>query len=397
MDFRVTILLQALNKVKDPKLDLSNEQWDQCLKFASEHGLECVFFDYYNRFFSQIFKATKIYKEWQNLVVHRIFWGRTSEVQALKMINKLIAQDIFVVVLKGIDLATYYDKPENRTMSDMDILIHPDDIDQADSIFKDFDYVHAVEDDTDKERIYYPNKDGYFFEVHYALFKKKVSAYTEKFSQIALESAVFSNKLGVHVLEPTVSTAYMISHMVKHLYGTGIGLKGLYDLAIYVNAQKNNIKKDKLIEYLEGLHMLKSGAYILACAERYLQSNFMIDFPIDEDICKNLFGIITRSGDTGMREEYLIEQRYEDLVKSRQKKVKKKMHRFAFVFLPLDQMKRRYPQLNTLPWLLPFFWGVRVIRVIFKSRQNLTKWIRRDIDHRIIITHKETISFLKEE
>ncbi len=142
--------------------------------------------------------------------------------------------------------------------------------------------------------------------------------------------------------------------------------------------------------------MLKSGVYILACAERYLQSNFMIDFPIDEDICKTFWHYYAFWWHRHA-EEYLIEQRYEDLVKSRQKKVKKKVHRFAFVFLPLDQMKRRYPQLNTLPWLLPFF-GECEWFVWFSSHvKNLTKWIRRDIDHRIIITHKETISFLKEE
>ena len=397
MDFRVTMLLQALNKTKKPNVVLSEQQWDQCIDFAAEHGLECVFFDYYNPWFDPKFKLTSVYKKWKMYIVHQIFWTKASEEKAVKVLSQLKTEGIFTVILKGIDLATYYDKPENRVMSDMDLLISPNDIEKTEQVFKSLNYIHAKEEDTDKERIYYPTTEGYFFEVHHALFKKKMSSYTDKFSNIALNTAIYSEKLEFNVLEPSVSTAYMVIHMAKHLYGTGIGLKGLYDLSIYLKAQKKNINEEKLVEYLKSFNMLRTGAYIIACADKYLQSNFNMDYPIDETICNNLFGMITRAGDTGMREEYAIEQRYEDLAQKKMDSSKKSMHRLQFVFLPLKQMRRRYPFLNTHSWLLPFFWGVRIFRVLFKSRQNFIKWIRHDINHDHIFIHKETLKYLKED
>lgn len=397
MDFRVMMLLQALNQIKEPKVELSHEQWNQCLQFAAEHGLECVFFDYYQLFFPDDFKQSDIYQKWQGKIIHRLFWTKQSERRAREVLAQLEKQGVFAIVLKGIDCASYYIKPENRTMSDMDIFLHWDDLEQADKVFQSLDYIHAQDQDTDKEYIYYPKEEGYFFEVHFALFKKELSDYTQAFGYNALQTAVRSKDGEFNVLEPTLATAYMLVHMVKHLYGTGIGLKGLYDLALYVRAQKGHIDEQKLKLYLTKFHMLKTGAYILACANRFLASGFVLDYEIQDAFCNNLFGIIARSGDTGMREEYVIEQRYEVLAQGPYKGKKDKMHLLTFVFLPLDQMKKRYSSLNKHSWLLPVFWGVRIVRVVFKSRQNLKKWIRRDINHRNIMTHQETITFLKEE
>lgn len=41
-------------------------------------------------------------------------------------------------------------------------------------------------------------------------------------------------------------------------------------------------------------------------------------------------------------------------------------------FVPLAEMKRRYPRLHSAPWLLPVYWGLRIGRIVFLERYKVS-------------------------
>ena len=50
---------------------------------------------------------------------------------------------------------------------------------------------------------------------------------------------------------PTYEIVYLLYHLAKHLDTSGIGLRSMLDIGIYLNANKEKINKEELLSYLK--------------------------------------------------------------------------------------------------------------------------------------------------
>lgn len=177
------------------------------------------------------------------------------------ILNALNEQHIKHIIVKGMSYAKCYRQKEFRTMSDMDLIITSDKIEEADKILKKLGGKLDYEASNEKVYCYRINKTA--IEIHtsigYAHYFNRSYDYEEYF-QKAIDGSVCM-KGETYEFSPYYKIVYAIFHMAKHLYESGCGVRMLTDLAVLVEYYREELDMKKLWAELKdmGLYKFASG------------------------------------------------------------------------------------------------------------------------------------------
>ena len=98
--------------------------------------------------------------------------GQSRHISGLSIVfNKIIEENIPVIVLKGLVVRDFYPQPDQRTMSDADILVHKDDVEKVKNLLIDMGYIF-LEDHKASHHIALVHHKYPMVEVHWNLFKR---------------------------------------------------------------------------------------------------------------------------------------------------------------------------------------------------------------------------------
>lgn len=99
--------------------------------------------------------------------------GQSRHISGLsEVLAKINEREIPVIVLKGLVVREFYPQPDQRSMSDADILVHKDDVETVKQILIDMGYVF-LEDHKASHHIALVHHKYPVVEVHWHLFKRE--------------------------------------------------------------------------------------------------------------------------------------------------------------------------------------------------------------------------------
>ena len=278
-----------------------------------------------------------------------------QEKEAEELSELFVKSDIKHCFLKGAKVSKYYDNPEMRFMLDMDVFIEPGKAEDAKKILVERGYKY--ENYEDAKDAGYVKKPFLNFELHKELkydYDKGYDYYKGAFRRMVISE----NGCTMNMTDEDFYV-YILSHSAHHFESAGTGIKSIVD-HYYLNKK---LKPECNSEILEKA-LEETGLTVFNNKMDELIECWFCDKPFNDDV-KETTDYIILSGVFGTEANYylsgIIRGEYTE---------KKSSYFITRLFLPLYLMKKRYPILKKLPFLLPIMWVVR----IFSSISNRKKY-----------------------
>lgn len=270
--------------------------------------------------------------------------------------EKLEREGIYHMFLKGAVLKDLYPAPELREMSDIDVMIYDHNLDRARKVLEGMGF-HLLE--SVKHHDIYRKEPWLVLELHNALYDKDVDR---------IQYEHFQNKSNLKPKEgrkyalqftPEDFYVYLISHMAKHFYETGCGIRNLVDVYIYRKHYENSWDETVIADELKKCGLTAFEARIHTLARVWLggeeadsYSRMLFSYMVD---C-GIYG----KGEYGMWGQFAL--------LNKDKSIKHQSYaKWWYYFPPRGYMQRDYPWLKKYPALLSVAWIIRAIHGLFSK------------------------------
>lgn len=286
-------------------------------------------------------------------------------------------------ILKGTIMKNIYPSPEMREMSDIDLVVYDESLDSAAKIMEEMGYEnHGLV----KHHMIFSKGSKLLVEVHWCLFdsnagKKQHLYFKDNFRAKLRDGAEYTYEFGFEDFY-----VYMISHMAKHFFETGCGIRNLVDIYIYVNKYGDAMNKEYLDKELKECGIWDFEKNMRNLAFKWLDNEELDSFN------ENLFEYMVESGIYGKRENGIWSQLAKE---TSSRKSNAKIH---FYFPSINFMKEKYPWLEKTPFLLPVGWVIRGVTGISRKearehRENLENSDKEKVEKMLDIYHKLNLEF----
>ena len=275
-----------------------------------------------------------------------------QEKEAEELSDLFVQGQIKHSFLKGMKVARFYDNPDMRFMLDMDVYIEPSKVDDVKKILENRGYVYDnYEDEKDAG---YVKKPFLNFELHKELkydYDKGYEYYKGAFDRMVISENGFTMNMTNEDFY-----VYILSHAAHHFEKAGTGIKTVVD-HFYLKRELKPLCNELLLENaLKETGLTVFGQRMDALAEFWFGDGNGDESLIEMGeyiILSGVFGNETNDYLSG-----IIRGDYTE---------KKSSYFLSRLFLPYKLMKKRYPILKKLPFLLPLMWIIRFFSALGNS------------------------------
>ncbi|MDR4969216.1 MAG: nucleotidyltransferase family protein, partial [Acholeplasmataceae bacterium] len=221
------------------------------------------------------------------------FYGYVSrdakQIKAIEEIDQILNENkIDHIFLKGSKLKKLYPESYMRAMGDIDLLIKDHDLEKTHQVLKEHQ-IKNISRSRQHDIFEFPNK--IIFEVHPILYK----AFNDKYSNLFENPWEYSIKVHQHLYKFTheFEMAYLTYHLAKHMDSSGIGIRSILDLGIYLNAYEKDIDEALLDQYLEQSNMKLFYKSMIELNRRYFDFNYNYSLHQQQVLDENTFREMT--------------------------------------------------------------------------------------------------------
>ncbi len=288
-------------------------------------------------------------------------------------------------VLKGAITKTLYPSPEMREMSDVDLVVYDESLDKAAKVLEEMGYKnHGII----KHHMILDSPTGVHVEIHWCLFDqnadhKQFIYFKDNFKATLKEGCQYTYEFGTDDFY-----VYMISHMAKHFFETGCGVRNLLDIYVYRGRLGDKMNEAYLQQELE-----KCGIRDFEAHMRELAFIWMDDKECPE-FFESLFAYMADSGIYGKNENGVWSQLAKEVDEGGGNV---RMH---YYFPSLKFMEEKYPWLKKAPFLLPTAWFIRGVSAAFSTesrrhKKELDGADRQEVERMLDMYHRLNLKFRK--
>lgn len=259
------------------------------------------------------------------------------------------------IIVKGVEIAALYPVPALRSMGDADIVVHPEDMKQADAALRELGF-----------RLEYGYwKNGFEVELHDCLMEYEgdnAPAYYAYFNDFWQYVEGGKLRWEFHFL-------YLVSHLRKHIMSAGVGLRQFMDLAIVADYMRESADWGWIEQELQKVNLLDFARTCLAFCRRW----FGLDSPIAPAAISDEFFLqatrkIFLDGVFGHdNEDNKVTKLAKTAYHNRGNGVLSKLKFVIGYAFPSYESLRSvsyYSFVNGRKYLLPLAWGYRIVRVL---------------------------------
>lgn len=292
--------------------------------------------------------------------------GMIQEYEFQTLLEGMERDGIDCLPLKGWVMRDYYPDPLMRSMGDLDVLIREMDRQRMQEWMEAKGYTlknnrNPVHDEYQKPPCAFVELHRYLIDIHY-LWKLNTRWVSELEQQIWNPDTLAENQKHIHKMRDEDFYIYHLLHFYKHFLYAGSGIRPVLDVFIflrskpdldrvYLDQQLKKMRLEPFARKIEGLAAAWFGGGAIGKEER------------------EVLAWLTASGTYGDQAAMDVIRIASDGKDSLQKNIRS-MQRTRI--LPgLAMMQKRYPRLNRHPWLLPLYWVIRAMRVIFFEREKI--------------------------
>lgn len=384
---------------------VKNVDWKVIYQTAKEQEVATVIYPVVKQLGSKNLTEEDIMDKWKKSTIMGALWQKRSLEKFGKTLEQLNKAGIQVMALKGLMLRDLYPTKDLRGMTDVDILIHSEDLDKAERLLLELGY---AEDHRDLKHILFLKKDNIPIEVHWLLvdlfYFKKASEFEKAVWENTKPYEFLGNKMVVASLENNI--LHLCLHMAVHFAYSGFGLRQLCDLVILVEKNEGNIDWKAFLEKVDKTNLNNFVIAIFDVCRRLLDFNVpnilknhdsSNDIYIDMIIQSIFFGGVYE-GNLGKTRFAHVDGELLEFYENNNvnNNLTEKVKYFLKFFFPLpSKLSKRYTYAKKIPIFLPVAWGHRIAYGIFrkdfdnekkgmfllgnsdliKERMNLFKWL----------------------
>lgn len=354
-------ILKAFATDSSPELNIDAVDFQELFELAKKHsviGIVSYMLNKYSCFEDEAVKS-KFMHEYDRTVMQMS--GR--EYAAERIVAMLNSLSIPHILFKGMKVSEAYPIPQLRTFGDVDIIIHPQDVNRVCSEMKAQGYEHKVTD-AGVVNDFKKNREHYEFHTNLNVSNLKDSEYFRAIWENTVETEGFTKSFNHNF-----HLSYLISHLEKHVYGKGAGLRMYLDIALYVKKYAREINLDAVRDTLSACGLGTFFNTVLYVCKKW----FSMDVPswvtpLEEDTYEKFFVFTMEGGVFGERcAERILDISLRREMEKGGKAVKLRLFMIK-LFPPFSELSRLYPRYRGKPILAPVAWFNHIFR-FFKDRK----------------------------
>ncbi|MEG1719776.1 MAG: nucleotidyltransferase family protein [Clostridia bacterium] len=341
------------------KADITSMNLEEIYEISNVNNLVAVIFTV----IKDELKDEVLYNKFNAGYFAHVMKQTNQRLETNKLIERLNAEKIEHILIKGIVMCQIYTPPELRGMGDIDIIIEPSSRKKVDKIFAEMGYKATCE----VEPVYTYAKNKIEFEIHSGVVHYAVTAsYDIQKNCLTFLKDIWNNKEKVsgytYVLNKNYDFIFLLLHLLKHFDLVGTGARFFLDITLYIHKYEldfdyinSQIEFFGLTGFVSLVFALCNDFFGLEMPKGYsIPEKKVLDYFADYSICKGIFGKQGQSDEV-------------NTFRHKQESTKNLHYYLNFIKLSVNSvcpgikiMRVRYPILKKLPFLLPIYWIKRV-------------------------------------
>lgn len=351
-----------------------NLDWDVLATIGQKQQLTGVLYHQCKNSIAQSDLPMEVKNKWKLGYVYNSFLYSKRSVLLKQIDTEFQKENIAYLVFKGTEVAKFYPVPAQRTMSDIDLLVHEEDKQKACETLCRLGFAM----DTSQPVEWKGSKNEIEIELHHKLIYNY-------YKSVELESfQVWGDKVWNHVvaqkdkvqckLDLTYHLVYVLLHLRRHFLETGVGFRQFMDTAVLASRPEVNWEQAEL--WFKELHLEKFSQVCFALCKRWFCVNIpTTETEIQEDFYNDATEKIFNNGVFGS-----INEDYNENIIFNEARFTKSSGTYSLlklIFLPYKDMRgKSYCRfLDGRPYLLPVAWCWRCIYLLF-SRKNAAAYLK---------------------
>ncbi len=348
-------LLQAsFNKEKlstEIVTSLNDESLAKVLSLSARHSVTTIVADVLLS--NGLLENSELKAVYEETLMVSVYQYHQQQMELERLCRLFEEKGIYHIPLKGSVLRKLYREPWLRTCCDVDILVKPQQLDEAVELLLACDY---------RLDTYYSHDVSFFtegnmrVELHYDLIEEEnhighVSEVLENVWEYAQPAEGYTY---AYKLDKEMFYFYHIAHMVKHFIHGGCGIRSIIDgWLMHQSWEFDTEKADQLLK--------EGGILVFERKIKELITAWWNDGEMS-DIVKIMEKYILAGGVYGSHKNVMAMESAENGTKWR--------NAMAKIFLKTSIMYSYYPVLKKKIWLLPFYHIKRWCKLIFKKEHR---------------------------
>lgn len=336
-------------------------EWGNLFALSSSHSVVGMIYDKLVEVFEG--KIPENYAMWFK---HNAF--KEMSFQAVRSLTfqsiyaKLQEENVAPVVLKGELLRRLYPKPESRSSLDEDLLVDEKDYEALKNELVLMGFEEAGEGRDEKHWV--NKKYSAYFEVHFSPFPTEKSY--ESWNRIfdGYKDRAIVNENGIVSLSRTDNFIYLFLHAAIHFIYSGVGIKQLLDIALFMKNYKDEIDFKYAESMLRKSKALSFASEVTAFIKKYFCEDVFTfnNREVDEAFAQDIFS----GGSLGKADKDRVHSANVTSTAFTGKSSLKKI-----LFPPKKRLQIQYPFAKKYPFLLPVAWLLRLLTNITHGKRSL--------------------------
>ena len=313
------------------------------------------------------------WKEPMQAAVMKSMWHTGVQVMELKeMERRFEEKKIACQPMKGSRLKFIYPTPEMREMSDIDVLIRKDCMENAASELQEMGYEMQ---ESIKHHDIYVKQPYMVIEAHRAMYDKTVDHNQYEYFSDLSKAELRDGYKYMYDFNTEDFYIYMVAHMAKHFFAMGCGIRNLVDIYVYRKRYAEKMNEKYLREEFEKLGLSSFIQHMENLTEIWLEGKEGSDF------YDHLFDYMMQSGIYGKDENGIWNKFCKE---NANKKVSRFQLKRWYCFPPIYYMAEYYPWVERYKWLLPAAWMIRGARGIIRKKGTQKRKMIGEIEQKDI-------------
>lgn len=241
--YMLELLYSAIHR-QPPPSPPAGLDWHELYQEARAHMIDSVLFSLVEQLPAGSKPEDALLLEWKGVAFSRGLHQMRQEAALKALLDRIAAENLRVLVLKGITLSALYPEPHSRTTCDIDLLASEEQLLSVEAVLRELGYAHNPEASSDNVKSY--SRDGVAIELHLRLWEENIGERYHLLSSLEIDGPERHQKATVRGVElwtlpPQSALFYLMYHMIKHFFVCGIGVRYLADITLFVEAHGHQL------------------------------------------------------------------------------------------------------------------------------------------------------------
>ncbi len=285
---------------------LTQEEWNTIFAISREQTVSGIMIDAVATLPDEQKPDIKLRMQW--IMQQKMIEKQNAEMNKvlIEVINLLEQEGVRAFLLKGQGVALLYPAPAHRICGDIDLYIPEEQFGKAMELFKALGC--EIEDNSAESHAELTYK-GFKIELHLksALFYTK--KLQKRYNSIAdtilgnTQECVTIDGKKIELLPSTLNSLQLLSHMLRHILTSGIGLRQICDWVLFAHKHHKHVDNEQFIKYIQDTQLIGTYKAVTAIATDYLglpQEYALCNITAkDKRLAKKVFNLIMTYGNFG--------------------------------------------------------------------------------------------------